>query len=69
MKRRLRTGYEKRYIISYIERVPFLIGDGVFCGVLLLGLIGRERSLSIYLLRLSRNSIGSGGQVSVCEQR
>jgi hypothetical protein len=67
MKRRLHTGYEKRYIISYIERVPFLIGDGV-CGVLLLGFIGWERSLSIFLLRLSRNSIGSGGQVSVCEQ-
>jgi hypothetical protein len=30
--------------------------------------IGWERSLSIFLLRLSRNSIGSGGQVSVCEQ-
>jgi len=59
---------KKRYIISYIERVSFLIGDGV-CGVLLLRFIGWERSLSVFLLRLSRNSIGSGGQVSVCEQR
>lgn len=37
-KRRLLTVYEKDISFSYIERFPFLNGDGALVGVLLLGI-------------------------------
>jgi hypothetical protein len=53
MERRLHDVYEKkRYIIDYIERFSFIIGDGTVAGVY--WGTGRERFLSIFLL--------SGGQ-------